>query len=559
MKERRQLIIVTLASLLLAADAVSGFGATAGLPQIREAIAKKGLHWTAADYGRTFPPPGVIETGEKAGGTPAFSSTRIDLPLSLDWSNHSGNFVSDPRDQGTCGACWAFAAVGALESAIAIAEGTPGAFYDLSEQILVSCCWRNDGCQGGSTKNAAEFLLTDGIYYESCFPYTASNQPCPGVFPDWWGYAFRIDDYQPIDPTLDTLKEAVYLYGPVQVTMDIYSDFYTYQSGVYEYAWGEKKGGHAVLLIGYRDTPGEYGGGYFICKNSWGVNWGEKGFFRIGYSQVGGSVHFGDDGYIYYYSPPGPTPEPTPMRPGARNDYDGDGTTDVAIFRPETGIWAVREISRCYFGGQGDLPVPGDYDGDRTTDIALFRPGAGLWAIRGISRRYFGSSADLPVPGDYDGDGTCEIALFRPARGLWATAGKTRVYFGGEDDTPVPGDYTGDGTTNMALFREDSGLWAIRGGSRVYFGADGFQPVPGDYDGDGRFEPAVFKNASGLWAVRGGLRAYFGGVLDRAVPGDYDGDGSYEPGIFRNVTGLWDLRGITRFYYGKEGDVPVME
>ena len=501
----------------------------------------------------------MIETGKKSEGTPVFTSARIDLPLFLDWRNHEGNFVSPVKDQGNCGACWAFAAVGALESAIAIAGGTPGAFYDLSEQILVSCCWRNDGCQGGSTKNAAEFLLTDGTFYEGCFPYSESDEKCSGACSDWRLSAFAIDDYQAIEPSISALKEVVYLYGPVQVTMDIYSDFYTYQSGVYEYAWGTYSGGHAVLLIGYRDTPGEYGGGYFICKNSWDTRWGEDGFFRIGYSQVGGSVHFGDDGYIYYYSPPGPTPEPTPMRPGARNDYDGDGTTDVAIFRPETGIWAVRGISRCYFGGPGDIPVPGDYNGDRTTDIALFRPAAGLWAVKDVARSYFGSATDMPVPGDYDGDGTCEIALFRPSTGLWAVEGNGRVYFGGEGDTPVAGDYTGDGTTNMALFQMDSGLWAIRGGSRVYFGGVDVQPIPGDYNGDGRFEPAVFKNTSGLWAIRGGLRVYFGGAPDRAVPGDYDGDGTYEPGIFRSVTGLWAIRGVIRFYYGKEGDVPVME
>ncbi|MFH1037379.1 MAG: C1 family peptidase [PVC group bacterium] len=570
MKNRTLHFIVTVSSLLLAAHAATDPVESSELEQIQKAIAEKGLYWTATNYGRTF------SLGELPGKTPArtgtYARSGIVLPLFIDWRENGGNFVSPVKDQKTCSSCWAFAAVGAMESAIAIAGGIPGIFYDLSEQILVSCCWRNDGCQSGSTEYAADFLFTDGAYYEACFPYTASDQPCDEACPDWRGYAFLIDDYQPIDPSLDGLKAAVYLFGPVQVTMDVYSDFSTYQSGVYEYASGYYTGGHAVILIGYQDIPGYFGGGYFICKNSWGENWGEGGFFRIGYSQVGKDMRFGDNGYIYYYAgtgtSPSPTPEPTPgqtpaptppMKPGARNDFNGDGTSDTAVFRPGTGIWAVRGISRCYFGGPGDLPVPGDYDGDRTTDIGLFRPGAGLWAVRGISRCYFGSSGDVPVPGDYDGDGSDEIALFRPSTGLWATEGKGRVYFGGDGDTPVAGDYNGDGTTDRALFRDRSGLWAVRGISRCYFGGLGVQPVPGDYTGDGRQEPAVFKRASGLWAVRGEFRTYFGGALDRAVPGDYTGGGSQQPGIFRSVTGLWALRGVTRFYYGRQGDLPVVE
>ena len=83
-------------------------------------------------------------------------------------------------------------------------------------------------------------------------------------------------------------------------------------------------------------------------------------------------------------------------------DYDGDGISDIAIFRPETGLWAVRGLGRTYFGVAGDLPAPGDYDGNGRTDVSIFRPSIGLWAIKESTRLYFGGGDDIPVPGDYD-------------------------------------------------------------------------------------------------------------------------------------------------------------
>ncbi|MEA1926870.1 MAG: DUF1566 domain-containing protein, partial [Candidatus Auribacterota bacterium] len=85
-------------------------------------------------------------------------------------------------------------------------------------------------------------------------------------------------------------------------------------------------------------------------------------------------------------------------------------------------------------GGTGDIPVPGDYSGDRSDREAIFRPLSGLWAVRGLTRVYFGGAADEPMPGDYDGDGTSSPAIFRPSTGLWAVKGVTRIYFGSADD-----------------------------------------------------------------------------------------------------------------------------
>ena len=80
-------------------------------------------------------------------------------------------------------------------------------------------------------------------------------------------------------------------------------------------------------------------------------------------------------------------------------DFNGDGTNDIGIFRPGSGLWSVRSVTRVYFGGTGDEPMPGDYNGDGTIDIALFRPSSGLWAARSVTQVYFGSSGDEPLAG----------------------------------------------------------------------------------------------------------------------------------------------------------------
>ncbi|MFH1037665.1 MAG: hypothetical protein V1789_03215 [PVC group bacterium] len=81
-------------------------------------------------------------------------------------------------------------------------------------------------------------------------------------------------------------------------------------------------------------------------------------------------------------------------------DFNGDETDDISIFRPNVGLWAVRGVTRAYFGGTGDNPAPGDYNGDGTDEIAVNRPGTGLWAVRGVTRAYFGNSADISLGGD---------------------------------------------------------------------------------------------------------------------------------------------------------------
>jgi hypothetical protein len=101
-------------------------------------------------------------------------------------------------------------------------------------------------------------------------------------------------------PSVDTLKNAIYTYGPIVAYMDICTDFYYYSWGVYHTAWGYYEGGHAILIVGWNDNTQS-----FTCKNSWGTNWGESGFFRISYNELGGwanlakwSIAYGDVGPV---------------------------------------------------------------------------------------------------------------------------------------------------------------------------------------------------------------------------------------------------------------------
>ncbi|MEO6393467.1 MAG: VCBS repeat-containing protein, partial [Pyrinomonadaceae bacterium] len=110
-------------------------------------------------------------------------------------------------------------------------------------------------------------------------------------------------------------------------------------------------------------------------------------------------------------------------------DYNGDGFSEYAVWRPSTSTWFMRTVlggtnSSVQFGTSGDVPVPGDFDGDGITDFAIFRPSLGDWWILRSSDQtvfslHFGATGDKPTPGDYDGDGISDIAVYRPSNGGW--------------------------------------------------------------------------------------------------------------------------------------------
>ncbi len=259
---------------------------------------------------------------------------------------------------------------------------------------------------------------------------------------------------------------------------------------------------------------------------------------------------------------PSPSPSPLPLFSLIDSgDYDGDGTADLAVFRPSSGLWAIRGVTRAYWGkaGGSDVPVPGDYGADGTSDIAAYRPVTGFWFIRDLTRVYWGKSGDVPVPGDYDGDGTADLGVFRPSSGLWAVRGVTRAYWGKSGDIPVPGYFRGTRQKSIAAYRPSTGYWFVKDLTRVYWGKAGDEPVPFQSNPSSACQIGVFRRSSGLWAVRGVTRAYWGkqGGNDIPVPGNYEGDGDDAIAAYRPSTGYWFIKGITKVFWGKAGDIPV--
>jgi len=196
------------------------------------------------------------------------------------------------------------------------------------------------------------------------------------------------------------------------------------------------------------------------------------------------------------------TQVPGPHTP-TNGDYNGDGRTDVGIYRPSDGCWHVRGIGDVGFGGvAGDIPAPGDYNGDGKTDVAIYRPGEGGWHIRNVGDYAYGASGDVPVPADYNGDGHSDIAVYRPNNGTWHVRAIGDYGYGQSGDVPVPGDYNGDGKTDVAVFRPSDGTWHVRAIGDYGYGQSGDVPLVGDFNYDGRTEIAVYRPSDGSWHVR---------------------------------------------------------
>lgn len=210
------------------------------------------------------------------------------IPEKWDWRDVNGvDWTTPVKDQlqDLCGSCWAFGALSALEATTKIWHNDPFKDVDLSEQYLLSCS--PGSCGGWYLSFALRWIKQNGMITEACFPYHADDTiPCESKCSEYRDYLFGITNYQKVPRDIEQIKTALLTYGPLAASMIVYGDFYPdFNGGVYRHESGELVFGHCVAIVGYNDTWGDEGEGYWICKNSWGTNWGEAGWFRIAYGE----------------------------------------------------------------------------------------------------------------------------------------------------------------------------------------------------------------------------------------------------------------------------------
>ncbi|GFN98741.1 cathepsin l [Plakobranchus ocellatus] len=207
----------------------------------------------------------------KSTGLPASNS----LPQTVDW--RTKGYVTEVKDQGHCGSCWAFSSTGSLEGQHFKATGK---LVSLSESNLLDCTRRygNLGCRGGFMDNAFDYIIDNvGIDTEKSYPYDPMESTC---FFREKGLGATMKNYVYLPHGNETaLQEAVAEIGPVSVAIDAsLPEFQNYGGGVFNQSdCNPEKLDHAVLVVGYgHDTKS--GLDYWIVKNSWGDSWGMKGY-----------------------------------------------------------------------------------------------------------------------------------------------------------------------------------------------------------------------------------------------------------------------------------------
>ncbi|XP_067274399.1 cathepsin Bb [Pseudorasbora parva] len=234
----------------------------------------------------------------------------VKLPVSFDpraeWPYCRS--LTQIRDQGSCGSCWAFGAAEAISDRICI-HSKGNVTVEISAEDLLSCCDQcGFGCSGGYPAEAWAFwtksgLVTGGLYgsNEGCRPYSiapcehhvnGSRPPCSGEQQTLQCVAACIPQYSApyrqdkhfgykaynLPSDQQQIMTELYNNGPVEAAFTVYEDFLLYKTGVYQHVTGSVLGGHAVKVLGWGE---EKGTPYWLVANSWNSDWGDNGYFKI--------------------------------------------------------------------------------------------------------------------------------------------------------------------------------------------------------------------------------------------------------------------------------------
>jgi len=206
------------------------------------------------------------------------------LPESVDWRTKGA--VSEVKNQGQCGSCWAFSTVGALEGAYFLSANSHN-LTEFSEQQLVDCDkgYGDQGCSGGLMDNAFKFIKNNGgLCKEGDYAYVGHGENCMkkcDVVPD-----SAVKSWSDVRATTRSLAAAL-AKQPVAVAIEAdQTGFQFYSGGVFTGDCGTNLD-HGVLAVGYGTEDGT---DYWLVKNSWGPTWGSEGFIKLvkGKNQAGG-------------------------------------------------------------------------------------------------------------------------------------------------------------------------------------------------------------------------------------------------------------------------------
>jgi len=278
-------------------------------------IVQRHLHYTVGDTDASHRLLGSLAGARKPVGyqrpePTVFGGTRA-LPDRWDWREH-GVGLTPVRQQGDCGSCWAFGTTAALEGAIAIFGGEK---VDLSEQYVNDCNNQGYSCNGGYW--AYDMLVNPGDQLEADYPYTGYDGSCAASGNP---YPYQIESYGSVQANnVEAMKQAIYQYGVIGVTMAVCGSIPGYTGGVYDSTeCNNTQTNHIVAIVGWDDTVSHnLGSGVWIMRNSWGSSWGENGYMRMAYGTA--SIEE-DPTYVVWIDP---------------SDVDEDGVPDAVDNCPD--------------------------------------------------------------------------------------------------------------------------------------------------------------------------------------------------------------------------------
>jgi len=206
----------------------------------------------------------------------------LQSPDMIDWRTKGA--VTAVKDQAQCGSCWAFSVTENIESMWILAKGlTNVSMIPLAPQQIVDCDDSDEGCNGGDPPTAYDYIKSaGGLEAEKDYPYKAKDGKCDFKKSDVvatissWKYACSMYEES-------TLKDNLAAWGPLSICVDA-RYWQDYQSGVmtaFECDWIVELD-HCVQGVGYDVTASTP---YWILRNSWGTDWGEKGYIRVEYGE----------------------------------------------------------------------------------------------------------------------------------------------------------------------------------------------------------------------------------------------------------------------------------